>query len=251
MNRINEAYIQSYAKIIGVKEEEAIAYAQKKGIVALLDNASGLLKTKTQREKHKAFVDLYHMSAALSHENPVISCPEDAISFMHSVMKHIHEKEALMAVFLNTKNRVIDYEEISLGTIDSSIVHPREVFRNAIINKAYSIILCHNHPSGDVTPSVEDRNVTNRLKKAGELIGIQVLDHVIISGINKDSYYSFRENGVLEEATHYGKNKQNMSKSLKEKQSILKQLQQKKKDDIKNTIPKSIKSMRVEEIELS
>jgi len=126
---INEArYIQSYAKIIGVKEEAAISYAQKKGTLALINNASGLLTTKTQREKHKAFVDLYRMSSELHHENPVLSSPEAVTSFMQSVMEHIHYKEAMMAVFLDTKNRVIDYEEVSLGTINSSIVHQEKYF---------------------------------------------------------------------------------------------------------------------------
>ena len=97
---INEArYIQSYAKIIGVKEEAAISYAQKKGTLALINNASGLLTTKAQREKHKAFVDLYRMSSELHHENPVLSSPEAVTSFMQSVMEHIHDKEAMMAVF--------------------------------------------------------------------------------------------------------------------------------------------------------
>lgn len=203
---INEArYIQSYAKIIGVKEEAAISYAQKKGTLALINNASGLLTTKTQREKHKAFVDLYRMSSELHHENPVLSSPEAVTSFMQSVMEHIHDKEAMMAVFLDTKNRVIDYEEVSLGTINSSIVHPREIFRGAVINKANAIILCHNHPSGNLTPSGEDKTITLRLKEAGKLMGIEVLDHVIISGIEKDRYYSFKESGVLEETIRYGK----------------------------------------------
>ncbi|EFE28330.1 putative DNA repair protein RadC [Filifactor alocis ATCC 35896] len=171
---INEArYIQSYAKIIGVKEEAAISYAQKKGTLALINNASGLLTTKTQREKHKAFVDLYRMSSELHHENPVLSSPEAVTSFMQSVMEHIHDKEAMMAVFLDTKNRVIDYEEVSLGTINSSIVHPREIFRGAVINKANAIILCHNHPSGDLTPSGEDKTITLRLKEAGKLMGLR------------------------------------------------------------------------------
>ena len=120
---LNEArYIQSYAKIIGVKEEAAISYARKKETLALINNASGLLTTKTQREKHKAFVDLYRMSSELHHENPVLSSPEAVTSFMQSVMEHIHDKEAMMAVFLDSKNRVIDYEENKSALSVSSFI---------------------------------------------------------------------------------------------------------------------------------
>jgi len=108
-----------------------------------------------------------------------------------------------VVAFLNTKNRVIDHEVVSVGTINSSIVHPREVFRNAIINKANSVILCHNHPSGDINPSAEDITITRRLKETGEILGISVLDHLIINGINQNKMYSFKEKGVLEQVGDY------------------------------------------------
>jgi antirestriction protein ArdC/proteasome lid subunit RPN8/RPN11 len=143
------------------------------------------------------------MSTAISHNNPVISSPDTASDFFHSVMDKIHDQEAMVVAFLNTRNRVIDYEEVSLGTINSSIIHPREVFRNAILNKANSVILCHNHPSGDTTPSNDDRQTTKRLQETGEILGIPVIDHVIINGLNRNQVYSFRANGVLEESAHY------------------------------------------------
>ena len=118
-------------------------------------------------------------------------------------MDEIYDKEAFVVAFLNTKNRVIDHEVVSVGTINSSLVHPREVFRNAIINKANSVILCHNHPSGDLTPSTEDINITRRLKETGNLLGIKVLDHLIISGINQNEVYSFQAKGVLEAVETY------------------------------------------------
>ena len=82
-------------------------------------------------------------------------------------------------------------------------MHPREVFRNAIINKANAVIICHNHPSGDLTPSTEDINITRRLKETGKLLGIQVLDHLIINGINQHEVFSFKSKGVLETAGTY------------------------------------------------
>ncbi|MGD9568657.1 MAG: DNA repair protein RadC [Sedimentibacter sp.] len=204
MNNSDELrYIQAFSRIIGVKEDDAIEYAQRKGLNALVDNATQLLSTPAQREKHQAFLDLYRMSSAINTRKPVINSPETASAFFHSVMDNIYDKEAFVVAFLNTKNRVIDHEVVSVGTINSSIVHPREVFRNAIVNKANSVILCHNHPSGDLTPSKEDISITERLRETGNLLGIQVLDHLIINGINQQELYSFKAKGVLEAIEAY------------------------------------------------
>jgi DNA repair protein RadC len=89
-------------------------------------------------------------------------------------------QEQFHIVTLNTKNSVIDSHRITIGTLDASLVHPREVFRPAIKDSASSIILAHNHPSGDPTPSQEDYAVTKRLEQAGELVGIQILDHIVM-----------------------------------------------------------------------
>lgn len=199
-------YIQAFARIIGVKEDAAIEYAGRKGLNALVENATQLLSTPVQREKHQAFLDLYRMSSAINIRNPIINSPEKASTYFHSVMNEIYDKEAFVVAFLNTKNRIIDHEVVSVGTINSSIVHPREVFRNAIINKANAVILCHNHPSGDLTPSTEDINITRRLKETGNLLGIKVLDHLIINGINQNEVYSFKAKGVLEAVETYGIN---------------------------------------------
>lgn len=197
-------YIQSYAKIIGLKEDDVISYVEKKGIASLIDNTDELLVTKTQREKHKAFIDLYRMSGEIYHENPLLTSPKEVAAFMRSVMEHIHDKEAVVVAFVDTKVRLLDYEEVSLGTLSNTLIHPREIFRGAILNKAESIIICHNHPSGNVTPSGIDLRITERLQEAGELIGIKVLDHVIISGINENDFYSFRENELIKEYLKHG-----------------------------------------------
>jgi DNA repair protein RadC len=103
------------------------------------------------------------------------------------------KQEHFLAIHLNTKNRVLAIETISIGTLDSSLVHPREVFRAAIKNSCASLILVHNHPSGEPYPSNEDLNITRRLKESGELLGIPVLDHIIIGG---NKYISLREEGL-------------------------------------------------------
>ena len=105
------------------------------------------------------------------------------------------KKETLAEVFLlNTKNQVLAIKTVSVGDLSSSIVHPREVFQDAVVISAASIIIAHNHPSGDPTPSAEDIAVTRRLMDAGEILGIELLDHVIIGdGV----FVSLKERGKM------------------------------------------------------
>ncbi len=105
-------------------------------------------------------------------------------------------KEEFVVLLLDTKNRIISIKTISQGTINQTLVHPREVFRDAIMHNANSIMISHNHPSGDPTASHEDILITDRLVKVGEYVGIKVLDHIVI-GDNK--YISFREKGLIKE----------------------------------------------------
>ena len=102
--------------------------------------------------------------------------------------------EVFAILCLSTKHRVIAYHEVSRGTLDATLVHPREVFKAALLSNAASIILTHNHPSGDPTPSPDDHHLTRRLVDAGRLIGVEVLDHIIVGD---GRYFSFREGGRL------------------------------------------------------
>ena len=124
---------------------------------------------------------------------PVIKSPDDAADLVMEEMRHF-DREHFRAILLNTKNQVIGTDKVSVGTLNSSAVHPRELFRNAIKRGAASVILVHNHPSGDPAPSREDRDITQRIKEAGIIIGIEVLDHIII-GDNK--FTSFKANGLI------------------------------------------------------
>ena len=101
-----------------------------------------------------------------------------------------YKKEHLIAVFLDSKNKIIKDSVISIGTLDSSLVHPREVFKEAIKNSAAGIILVHNHPSGNIKPSKADEHVADRFDESGKLLKINIKDHLIIG---KNNYYSFRE----------------------------------------------------------
>ena len=113
-------------------------------------------------------------------ERKKISDGDDAYAYCKPLLAHL-EQEHFLVVFLDTKNNVLGHEFITKGLVNSSLVHPREVFRYAIRNNANAVIVAHNHPSGDCTPSDEDTTVTRVLTEAGELIGISVLDHIIVS----------------------------------------------------------------------
>jgi len=122
-----------------------------------------------------------------------ISSSSDAIDFCRLHFKRLITdslQEQFHIVTLDTKNQVLDSHHITTGTLDASLVHPRDVFRAAIRDAASSIILAHNHPSGDPTPSREDRAVTNRLTDVGKTIGIDVLDHIVMG---RDGVVSIRE----------------------------------------------------------
>ena len=126
-------------------------------------------------------------------EKVKITDPSTIANLYMDEMRYL-QKEHFKIALLDTKNQIIATEEISVGTLNASIVHPRDVFKVAIKRNANSIILIHNHPSGDPIPSSEDINITNRLIDAGKLIGIRVLDHIII-GDNK--YISFKEKNLI------------------------------------------------------
>lgn len=122
-----------------------------------------------------------------------VSSPDILVNLISDEMRFLNKEHFDIAI-LDTKNQIIAIENISKGTLNASIVHPRDVFHAAINRSANSIILIHNHPSGDPTPSDEDINITCRLVDAGDLIGIKVLDHIII-GDNR--YVSFKEKNLI------------------------------------------------------
>ena len=121
-----------------------------------------------------------------------------AITTSRAVFDHFgpllieERRERFYALALDTKNRVTNRVRVSEGSLAASLVHPREAFRTAVREAAAAVIFLHNHPSGDPTPSLEDKHLTERLRRAGELLGIPVLDHVVVG---RDSYYSFADAG--------------------------------------------------------
>ncbi|MGQ9825401.1 MAG: RadC family protein [Desulfotomaculales bacterium] len=141
-----------------------------------------------------AAVELAKMiSTAPPQEMPVIKNPGDAARLVMGEMRQL-DREHFWVLLLNTKNQVIAREVISIGTLNSSRVHPREVFKNAIKQSAAAMILVHNHPSGDPSPSREDIEVTRCLVEAGRIVDIAILDHLIV-GDNR--FVSFKEKGLI------------------------------------------------------
>lgn len=124
---------------------------------------------------------------------PIIHSPEDVSSLVMEEMRH-YDREHFKTLLLNTKNHVINIETISIGNLNSSLVHPRELFKSAIKRSAAAVILVHNHPSGDPRPSREDINITKRLIEAGSILGIEVLDHIIIGN---QTFCSLKEKDLI------------------------------------------------------
>ncbi|KUO58257.1 MAG: hypothetical protein APF84_05310 [Gracilibacter sp. BRH_c7a] len=124
---------------------------------------------------------------------PVINSPSDVADLVMEEMR-ILDREHFRIMHLSTRNNVLGISAVSVGSLNSSIVHPRECFKEAIRRNANSIILLHNHPSGDPTPSREDLDITRRLTEGGKILGIEILDHVIIG---EKRYVSLKEQGII------------------------------------------------------
>ena len=135
---------------------------------------------------------IYRINMEKSKALTQISSPNDVLTYFKD-MEDLRQEE-IRLIMLNTKNKIIAHKTISKGTINSSIVTPREIFFPAIKMMASSIILAHNHPSADVTPSSEDKNITEIVARSGKLINIKLLDHIIIG---KNKIYSFKEAGLI------------------------------------------------------
>jgi len=133
------------------------------------------------------------LSTQISAEKPIVKTPDDAAALVMDEMRHL-DREHFRVLLLNTKNSVIEIDKVSVGTLNESLVHPREVFRNAIKKGAKSIIPVHNHPSGDPTPSTNDIEITKKLFEAGKIISIEVLDHIIIGD---GRFVSLKAKGVI------------------------------------------------------
>ncbi|MBU2567777.1 MAG: DNA repair protein RadC [Elusimicrobia bacterium] len=122
----------------------------------------------------------------------VISNPKESIAQINEI--RARKKEHFVALYLNARNELLHREFISIGILDASLVHPREVFAPALEHRACSIVLSHNHPSGNANPSNDDRELTSRLIESGKILGIEIVDHIVVT---ENDYYSFKENDII------------------------------------------------------
>jgi len=146
-------------------------------------------------------VAAFGLGQRLAHETlskQKIDSPELANELVGAEMRRLH-KESLRVILLDTRYHLIRIEEVSIGSVNESIAHPRDVFRPAVVSSAYAVIVVHNHPSGDPSPSQTDHSLTRRLAEAAELLQIKLLDHIIIGAPSEQGagYFSFKEAGVL------------------------------------------------------
>lgn len=187
----------------GTPQETALEMAQRllsqPGGLRYLAEAS-LEELKEQRgiglakaAQIKAAIELGRRLSVYIANRPVIQHPGDVASLLMDEMRYL-DREHFRTICLNTKNRVLAIDNVAVGSLNASLVHPREVFKGPVKRSAAAIILVHNHPSGDPSPSLEDIQVTRRLVEAGRLLGIEVLDHLILG----DGFFiSMKEKGLL------------------------------------------------------
>ncbi|WP_181873153.1 RadC family protein [Fontibacillus phaseoli] len=188
----------------GTRHESAIHVAQRmlgesggiRGIVDLsldeLTQLKGIGPAKAVQIK--ASIELgQRLAKTRLPEAQIIRSPRDAADLLMEQLRYL-QKEHFVCLFLNTKNHIIAQETLSIGSLNASIVHPREVFRSAIKCSSASVVCAHNHPSGDPTPSPEDIRMTERLCKAGDIVGIDVLDHIVIGD---GKFVSLKEQGLM------------------------------------------------------
>jgi len=191
----NETAISLAQKVLSSKEGPGGLNNLREMTIQQLSRINGIGRVKAIQFKALAELAKRMASTRINGERVRIRSSVDVKNLLMEEMREL-KKEVFKAIFLNVKNIVIKILDISVGSLSSSIVHPREVFTEAIKCSSAGIILVHNHPSGDPTPSREDIETTARLCKAGEMLGINVVDHIIMGD---GMFVSMKERGLLPE----------------------------------------------------
>ncbi len=175
----------------GMKDEELLAVML--GAKSLEQAGRVLTSWKNGRKlraclRLEAAKELYRREFGDIGLDPVLDSPAKSVEHLAGIRKL--KQEHFVAIYLNARNQKIHQETLFIGTLSSSLIHPREVFAPAIERRGAAVIVAHNHPSGDPSPSREDKDITQRFRRAGELLGIELVDHIVIA---ENGFYSFRE----------------------------------------------------------
>lgn len=182
--------IETIHLLTGIKVEELEKYVTYSDIFKAVDYISC---TELQRNKLRTLINVCGDSRKERAQKIKVKNPWEIYKYYNDDMRY-DQQEKMKAVLVNTKNEIIKDVDIFVGTLNESLVHPREVFQQAVMHHAYAIIILHNHPSGYSKPSEADYHVTERIAQCGEMMGITLLDHIVMGD---GEYYSFRENGDL------------------------------------------------------
>lgn len=197
MNKNNKKkFVSIFSYFTKIPERKIVDYLETHTIASLVEHPQSLDITNPQLERINMISDIYkycERNKAIKDFN--IGDMNTVAQYMRSYFPNLYNKEHLIATFLDDNYGILGTKLISTGTLNASIVHPRDVFREAIAHKSSNIILSHNHPSGSLSPSNEDINITLRIQKVGEALGINLIDHVIVN--HSKDFHSFRDNGTI------------------------------------------------------
>lgn len=153
-----------------------------------------MAKKKIENAKRVDIVSIKMVKdSSIKYANRQIGSPFEAFILVKDLLEGC-DREKLLAICLDTKNQPTNISVVSVGSVNASIVHPREVFKTAILSNSSKIMLAHNHPSQILKPSSEDKLITKRIQDSGEILGIELLDHIILGD---NEYFSFKENCIL------------------------------------------------------
>lgn len=193
-----DKFIESLSELTGIAKEKIEEYAAENNPFNILERPTILEPTKRQYEKIESinmFLATYGVLQKYQDENKIrFFNPKDVADYFIPIIGRLKDREKIMTAFLNTKNRVIEVRTISEGTINTALVDFRKILKQAVANNCSSIVLCHNHPSGEPTPSPEDIATTQRAADIFGPLGITILDHVIVAD---NKYTSLKEQGIM------------------------------------------------------
>lgn len=191
----NKEIVEAISKFTKINENKIKDYLKDNSLLTLFEHPETINPTVNQLRNFKDLQELRKVATKLiNYKEYKFEDTLDSIPFLEAEFKSRFDKEHFIIAYLDNENKLLGSDTISTGTINASIVHPRDVMKQAIQYNSDRLILAHNHPSGNPTPSDEDRNITRRLEEVADLLDRKIIDHIIIG---RDDYYSFREQGDI------------------------------------------------------